>query len=441
MLRLDTRNAQPFLDDGVLDQLRPRVEAAHQTVLDKTGTEDTPLGWRSLLLDPNDALLEDLAATAGAIRRDADVLLCIGIGGSYLGAQAVIEALTPYFPAPQRAEPAGASPGLFDEGTGATPEILFAGHHMSGAYLHQLLNYLDGKSVYVNVISKSGTTLEPALAFRFARQWLEDRFDDADRRIIVTTDPSTGALNQLQRERGYKKYVIPRDVGGRFSVLTPVGLLPIAVAGIDIRTLFYGAVAACERFSATDDNPALDYAALRYQLLQQGYAIEILASFEPRLSGLGDWWQQLFGESEGKEHKGLYPSSLQYSTDLHSMGQYMQQGQRTLVETFLMVDDDGGDLAVPDSADNLDGLNYLAGQTMRHVNRNAYEGTARAHTDGGVPNMTVWLDRIAPGPLGEVIYFFEHAVAVSGYLLGVNPFDQPGVEAYKKEMFRLLGRP
>ena len=441
MLRLDTDGALPFLDDGALNQLRPRVRAAHEAVLHKTGAGSNALGWRDLLLDPNDALLEDLAATAAAIRRDADVLLSIGIGGSYLGAQAVIEAITPYFPATPPSEPAGTVPGLFDDGTGTTPEILFAGHHMSGAYLRELLDHLDGKSVYVYVISKSGTTLEPALAFRFVRQWLEDRFDDADRRIIVTTDPETGALNQLQRERGYKKYVIPPDVGGRFSVLTPVGLLPIAVAGIDIRTLFYGAVAACERLSAPDDNPALDYAAIRYQLLQQGYIVDVLAAFEPRLSGFGDWWQQLFGESEGKEHKGLYPSSLQYSTDLHSMGQYMQQGQRTLVETFLMVDDDGGDLAVPDSADNLDGLNYLAGQTMRHVNRNAYEGTARAHTDGGVPNMTVWLDRIAPGPLGEVIYFFEHAVAVSGYLLGVNPFDQPGVEAYKKEMFRLLGKP
>ncbi len=440
MLRLDTGNALPFLNDGALDQLRPRVEAAHQAVLDKTGAGNDFLGWRDLLLDPNDALLEDLAATAAAIRADADVLLCIGIGGSYLGAQAVIEALTPYFPPRQDDAPAGAG-DLFGQGASRSPEILFAGHHMSGAYLRELLAYLDGKSVYVNVISKSGTTLEPALAFRFARQFLEDRFDDADRRIIVTTDPSKGALNQLQRERGYKKYEIPRDVGGRFSVLTPVGLLPIAVAGVDIRSLFYGAVAACERYASTQDNPTLDYAATRYQLHQQGYDAEVLTAFEPRLSGIGDWWEQLFGESEGKEHKGLFPASLQYSTDLHSMGQYMQQGRRILIETFLMTEDDDGDLAVLDSAANLDGLNYLAGQTMTHVNRKAYEGTAKAHTDGGVPNMTLWLDRIAPGPLGECLYFFEHAVAVSGYLLGVNPFDQPGVETYKKEMFRLLGKP
>lgn len=439
MLRLDTRNAQPFLDDGALNQLRPRVEAAHQALLGKTGAGSEYLGWRDLLLTPNDALLENLEATAAAIRADADVLLCIGIGGSYLGAQAVIEALTPYFPPRQADAPAGAA-DLFGQSPGRTPEILFAGHQMSGAYLRQLLAYLDGKSVYVNVISKSGTTLEPALAFRFARQFLEDRFADADRRIIVTTDPSQGALNQLQHERGYKKYEIPRDVGGRFSVLTPVGLLPIAVAGVDIRSLFYGAVAACERYAATQDNPTLEYAVIRYQLHQQGYDAEVLAAFEPRLSSIGDWWEQLFGESEGKEHKGLFPASLQYSTDLHSMGQYMQQGRRILTETFLMTEHDEGDLAILDSPANLDGLNYLAGQTMTHVNRQAYEGTAKAHTDGGVPNMTLWLDRIAPGPLGECIYFFEHAVAVSGYLLGVNPFDQPGVEAYKKEMFRLLGK-
>ncbi|MFQ5568717.1 MAG: glucose-6-phosphate isomerase [Rhodothermales bacterium] len=441
MLRLDSRAAHSFLEDGALERLGPRLEAAHRTVLNKTGAGRDFLGWRDLLRDPNDALLEDLAATADEIRRNADVLLCIGIGGSYLGAQAVIQALTPYFPSPQSPPAASALPDLFGAAPSQTPEILFAGHHMSGAYLRELFAYLNGKSVYVNVISKSGTTLEPALGFRFARRWLEERFDDADRRIIVTTDSTDGALNQLQREQGYKKYVIPRDVGGRFSVLTPVGLLPMAVAGIDIRSLFYGAVSASERFSTTENNPALDYAALRYLLLQQGYAVEALAVFEPCLGGIGAWWQQLFGESEGKDGKGLFPTTVQYSSDLHALGQYMQQGRRIVVETFLMAEHDGGDLAVPDSTDDLDGLNYLAGRTMRDINRRAYEGTAKAHTEGGVPNLTIWLDRLAPGPLGECLYFFEHAVAVSGYLLGLNPFDQPGVEAYKKEMFRLLGRP
>ena len=440
MLRLNAEAALSFLDDHALDQLRPRVEAAHQTLLNKSGAGSEALGWRDLLLNPNDALLEDLETQAATIRAQADVLVCIGIGGSYLGAKAVIQALTPYFRTATNTRSNGGD--LFDEQPGKTPEVLFAGHHMSGAYLRDLLQYLEGKSVYLNVISKSGTTLEPALAFRVLRQWLEDHFEDADQRIIVTTDPSEGALNQLQQERGYKKYEIPRDVGGRFSVLTPVGLLPIAATGVDIRSLFYGAVAACERFSKTTDNPALHYAALRYLLYQQGYSTEVLAVFEPRLSGIGGWWQQLYGESEGKEHKGLYPDTVQYSTDLHSLGQYMQQGQRTLVETFLMAERDGGDLKAPASdGQNLDQLDYLTGQTMTHINRQAYEGTARAHTEGGVPNMTVWLDRIAPDPIGELIYFFEHAVAVSGYLLGVNPFDQPGVEDYKQAMFKLLGKP
>lgn len=431
MLRLDLTSVRPFLEAGARDALRPRVHAAHRTLLEKSGAGSEALGWRDLLLDPNDALLEDLATAADEIRRRADVLLCIGIGGSYLGAQAVIQALTPYFrPQPGRT---GAPPS-------GTPQILFAGHHMSGAYLRELLDYLEGKSVYVNVISKSGTTLEPALAFRFIRTWLERHFEDADRRIIVTTDPSKGALNQLHEELGYKKYVIPRDVGGRFSVLTPVGLLPIAVAGVDIRSLFYGAVAACERLAAPEDNPALDYAAVRYLLLEQGYAVEVLAVFEPRLSGIGSWWQQLFGESEGKQEKGLYPATVQYSTDLHSLGQYVQEGQRILIETFLMAERTGGTLTVPATEQNLDGLNYLEGKTMEEVNRKAYEGTAKAHTDGGVPNMSVWLDDLSAGSIGEMLYFFEHAVAVSGYLLGVNPFDQPGVEQYKREMFRLLGK-
>lgn len=426
MLHLDYRPVLSFLGDDALGEIRPRILSAHQTVLSGTGAGSDFLGWRDLLLDPNDALLEDLATTADEIRREADVLLCIGIGGSYLGARAVIDALTPYFR---------------KRGDQAAPEVLFAGHQMSGAYLRELMGYLEGKSVYVNVISKSGTTLEPALAFRVVRQWLEERFEDADRRIIVTTDPSEGALNQLQRDHGYKKYEIPRDVGGRFSVLTPVGLLPIAVAGVDIRSLFYGAAATCERYTKeVENNPALDYAGLRYLLLQRGYAVELLAVFEPRLSGIGAWWQQLFGESEGKEGTGLYPATVQYSTDLHSLGQYVQEGKRMLLETFLMAEQDGGDLAVPGSDANLDGLNYLTGKSMSEINRKAYEGTAKAHLEGGVPTMTLWLDRINPNTIGACLYFFEHAVAVSGYLLGVNPFDQPGVEAYKKEMFRLLGR-
>ncbi|MEM6645394.1 MAG: glucose-6-phosphate isomerase, partial [Bacteroidota bacterium] len=277
MLRFDSHNVRPFLDDDALDTLWPRVEAAHHALLNKTGTGNDYLGWIDMVDDPNDALLEDVAALAAEIRANADVFLSIGIGGSYLGAKAVIQALTPYFDS---------------EG----PEILFAGHHMSGAYMRELLAYLEGKSVYVNVISKSGTTLEPALAFRFIRQWLEANFDNADQRIIVTTDPEKGALNELRKEHPYRKYVIPGDVGGRFSVLTPVGLLPIAVAGIDIHSLFYGAVAQSKALKTADrDNDALTYAGLRYLLLEGQYDAEVFATFEPALSGMGGWWQQLMG--------------------------------------------------------------------------------------------------------------------------------------------------
>lgn len=408
-----------------MENLQPRLEAAHKTLLDKSGAGNDYLGWRDLLDAPDLNLVEDIATLATTIRNKADVFISIGIGGSYLGAKATIQALTPYF----------------ESASSQSPEILFAGHHMSGAYLRELLRYLEGKSVYVNVISKSGTTLEPALAFRFLRSWMEDHFDDANDRIIVTTDPERGALNKLQDEKGYKKYVIPPDVGGRFSVLTPVGLLPIAVAGIDIRALFNGAVDMFSTLSSGNDNLALSYAAHRYLLLQEGYKTELLATFEPRLDGISGWWQQLYGESEGKEHKGLFPAVARYSTDLHSFGQYVQEGQRTLIETFFMARDDQGNLNIPAEQQNLDGLNYLTGKSYSEINRRAYEGTAKAHTDGGVPNMTLWLDDISASTVGACYYFFEHAVAVSGYLLGINPFNQPGVEAYKKEMFSLLGKP
>ncbi len=424
MLRFDYANTAPFLPEEELAALLPPALEAHQTLVGKTGPGREMVGWRDLLLTPNDALLEDLAATAEEVRARADVLVCIGIGGSYLGAKAVIDALSPYYGARR-------------------PEVLFAGHHMSGAYLQDLLAYLEGKSVYLNVISKSGTTLEPALAFRILRRWMAARFPDADRRIIVTTDPASGALNQLQAQHGFKKYVIPPDVGGRFSVLTPVGLLPIAAAGIDIRSFFYGAVAGLERYGRADaDNPALQYAAVRYGLLQKGFTTEVLAAFEPRLNSFGGWWQQLFGESEGKEQQGIYPDFVQYSTDLHSLGQYLQEGQRRLMETFMILEHDGGDLAVPALAggQDLDGLSYLEGMPFSEINRKAYEGTATAHLAGGVPNATLFLQALTPEVLGACVYFFEHAVGIGGYLLGVNPFNQPGVEAYKKEMFRLLGR-
>lgn len=421
MIRLDASRATPFLDPDHLRQSRERAAACHGALLTRSGAGSEFLGWRDLLLDSRPDLLQELTTTAAYVRSRADVLLCIGIGGSYLGAEAVIGALSPW-------------PGASDL------QVHFIGQHLGSAYTLALLSHLEGKSVFVNVISKSGTTLEPAVAFRLVRNWLSERFSDADDRIIVTTDPIKGALNDLRGRYGYRKFEIPPDVGGRFSVLTPVGLLPIACAGVDARELFDGAAEAADELTSTDSNPALEYAAVRNALYDEGYAVEILAAFEPRLAGLQAWWQQLFGESEGKDGEGLYPDSVAYSSDLHSVGQYVQDGQRILIESFLMVEEDDSRVIVPESDENADGLNYLAGKSLHEINTKAYEASAEAHGDGGVPNMTIWTERISAPSIGELLYFFEHAVAISGYLLGVNPFDQPGVEAYKRNMFRLLGR-
>ncbi len=427
MLTLDRSRVTPFLDGGARADLRPPLEAAHRTALEGTGAGADMLAWRPLVMEPDEAVLSRVEEVAAEVRERADVLLCIGIGGSYLGAQAVVDALTPYFP----------------DGDG--PEVLFAGHHLSPGYHRELLDHLRGKSVYVNVISKSGSTLEPSLAFRFARRLVEDAFDDADRRILVTTGPEGGLLNPLVEERGYRKFTIPDGVGGRFSVLTPVGLLPIAAAGLDVRALVQGAGDALRELedagSGPGDNPALDYAADRFLLHEAGYKTEILAVFEPRLTGIGAWWQQLFGESEGKGERGLFPAVVQYTTDLHSLGQYVQQGQRTLVETFLMVGDGEVGPTPQEEPGDPDRLNYLAGKPYAEINRAAYEATAAAHAEGGVPNWTLTLPRLDAHSVGGCLGFFEHAVAVSGYLLGVNPFDQPGVENYKQKMFSKLGRP
>ncbi|MEM9996982.1 MAG: glucose-6-phosphate isomerase [Bacteroidota bacterium] len=426
MLVYDRSGFSSFINDGKRTQLRDQAIAAHQTTLDGSGAGSDMLGWRSMLRPPNDNLIGRIQRLATEIREKADVLVCVGIGGSYLGAEAVNRALGAYFPT---------------EG----PEVIFAGHHISPTYHQELLAYLQGKSVYVNVISKSGTTLEPMLAFRFLRQFMEDTFRDHASRIIATTDADKGQLRMLADQKGYRTFVIPDDVGGRFSVLTPVGLLPIAVAGHDIAALMDGAAAQLVDLADADANEAIAYALDRYVLHEAGYRTEILAVFEPKLRGIGAWWQQLFGESEGKEHKGLFPVSVQYSTDLHSLGQYVQEGQRTLVETFLLVHSGGeraeASLTVPEIPGNFDKLNYLAGKDYSAVNRAAYEGTQKAHTDGGVPNCTVAMKRLDARHLGALLYFFEHAVSVSGYLLNVNPFNQPGVEAYKQEMFRRLGRP
>jgi glucose-6-phosphate isomerase len=421
VIRYEVHEPDRYVDPSDLEARLAEAGDAHQMILDRTGPGAEMLGWRDIVDRPDDALLADLEKTAAEVRSEADILVCIGIGGSYLGARAVIDALN-------------RSLGQ------TTPEVIFAGHHMGPAYVQALLEKLEGRSVYLNVISKSGTTLEPAITFRFLFDWMRTRFDDLSRRIIVTTDRTRGALNELQKELGLRKYIIPDDVGGRFSVLTPVGLLPIAVAGYDPRSLLYGAVAEARRLATVDDNPALSYAAWRFALHEAGFQVEALSTFEPRLFGMGAWWKQLFGESEGKEGRGLLPITLEYSTDLHALGQYVQDGKRILLETFLVPEGDGGPV-VPHHAANLDGLNYLSGKTLASINRTAYEGTLVAHAEGGVPVATIHMPDLSTESLGELIYFFEHAVAVGGYLLRVNPFDQPGVEAYKKEMFKRLGKP
>ncbi len=419
-LSLDRSRVLPFLTDR--DALDADVMAAHARVLDGETRSPDMLGWRQMLLNPDDALIESVQQVADEVRERADVLVCVGIGGSYLGAEAVNQALAPYF-------------------GGDGPEVIFAGHHLSPSYHEELMAHLDGRSVYVNVISKSGTTLEPAMAFRFLRRFLEERFDDAARRVIATTDGASGVLRTLADEKGYRTYVVPDDVGGRFSVLTPVGLLPIAAAGHDIRSLFYGAVGAARGLTeAGADHPALAYAGDRFAFHEAGYSVELMSVMEAKLRGFGYWWQQLYGESEGKEGKGLFPVTLQYTTDLHSVGQYVQEGKRLFVESFLRLDDDKAGLTLDEEPGSADGLNDLAGTSYGTANKAAWEGTAEAHREGDVPSWTWTLPRIDADALGEAIYAFEHAVAVSGTLLGVNPFDQPGVEAYKKKMFRLLGR-
>lgn len=422
MLSFDFTGSNAHLPEPDRQRLLPRARAAHHALINGTGPGPEWLGWRRLLAEPNDALLDQVDQIAAEIRERADVLVCIGIGGSYLGADAVIQALTPPFPGPDRLR------------------VVFAGHHVSPEYMTALLEWLRGKSIYVNVISKSGTTLEPALAFRFIRSFMEDTFEDAATRIIATTDAEKGALRTLATEKGYRTFTIPEDVGGRFSVLTPVGLLPIAAAGVDIRTLFYGSVSMMRTLETVDENPSIEYALRRYLLHEEGYTTEVLSVMDPRLTRMGAWWQQLFGESEGKQHKGLFPSVCTFTTDLHSVGQFIQDGRRTLLETFVTVEGGSVSLRVPPDAADLDGLSYLEGRTIRDINRAAFEGTRKAHMDGGVPVSHIALPAVSAESVGQLLYFFEHTIAVMGYLLGVNPFDQPGVEAYKTEMFRVLGK-
>lgn len=428
MISVNIEKALGFIPDNGYKAALQKANKAYSEIENKTCEGCEWLGWQTILENPNDAELDRIATHAQKIRSDADIFIVCGIGGSYTGAMAVIEALNPVF-----------------KKNG--PEILYAGHHMGGNYLSQLLEYIsqpkeDGepKSVYLNVISKSGSTLETALAFRSIRSWMHKTYENASQRIIATTGDEGGVLNKIIAEQGYTKYVIPDDVGGRFSVLTPVGLLPIAVAGIDIQTLFYGAVSEYEKSSNSPDE-IQKYATVRYYFHENGYAIDVLGTFEPNLNGFIAWVQQLLGESEGKEGNGLYPAAAGFSTDLHSIGQLIQDGKRNLIETFIEVAHPVSALNVPDNESlDVDALGYLAGKSYHQINKSALEGTAEAHHEGGVPVVKIILDRLNAQSLGEIIYFYELFTAVYVTMLGVNPFNQPGVESYKKAMYRILGK-
>ncbi|MBP1969543.1 glucose-6-phosphate isomerase [Virgibacillus natechei] len=424
--------ALTFFDQQEMTNLDSHVQVAHQALHNKTGAGNDYLGWIDL---PNNYDKEEFArikSSAEKIREDSDVLLVIGIGGSYLGARAALDMLNHSFQ------------NLLPKTERKAPQIIFVGHHMSSTYLSELFDILQDKDVSINVISKSGTTTEPAIAFRIFKKFLEEKYgqEEAKHRIYATTDKEKGALKTSADKAGYETFVIPDDVGGRYSVLTAVGLLPIAVSGISIDDMMQGAQAAKSDFAEPTlaKNPAYQYAAVRNILYNKGKTIEMLINYEPQLQYFAEWWKQLFGESEGKDQKGIYPSSANFSTDLHSLGQYVQDGRRDLFETVLHVNKSAKEMTVEEEKDDSDGLNYLAGKTIHEINDKAFQGTLLAHTDGGVPNLIIEVPELNAYTFGYLVYFFEKACAISGYLLGVNPFDQPGVEAYKENMFALLGK-
>jgi glucose-6-phosphate isomerase len=428
MIKTDTAGARRFIKQEEFNSAFGKAQDAFLKVTEASGPGSNWLGWRRILKSPNDAQLDRIERHAAEIRRDADVFIICGIGGSFTGAKAIIESLTSRF----------AYKG---------PEILYAGHHMGGKYLHDLMEYLklpkengEPKKVYLNVISKSGSTLETALAFRSIRSWMHEMYgEEAKKQIIATTGDTGGVLNKIVEAEGYSKYIIPEDIGGRFSVLTPVGLLPVSVAGIDIQTLYYGAVAEYEQAEASPDK-ILEYASVRYVLHKNGYALDVIGSFEPEMMGFAAWTQQLLGESEGKEGKGLFPATASFSTDLHSIGQMIQQGQRNMLETLFVVENPISTLKIAETGDNTDELGYLEGKTFHEINHSAQEGTVQAHLEGGVPVIKIILEKLNAQQIGRLIYFYELMTAVYVYMLEVNPFNQPGVENYKKAMYRLLGK-
>ncbi|KMQ50821.1 Glucose-6-phosphate isomerase [Chitinispirillum alkaliphilum] len=422
----DDRFLSKDISSDELNRYNPALTDALKNLREKSGPGNDFLGWLDIPSKTAPSQLAAINEKADEIRSKADVLVCIGIGGSYLGAKAAIEFMSPSFEELRK------------------PQILFAGHTINSDYLADLLELIKDKEVAVNVISKSGTTTEPGVTFRVIRNWMEQRYGrkEAASRIIATTDPAQGALRKLAREEGYSTFDIPPDVGGRFSVLTAVGLFPIAVAGINITSLIEGSAQGAQLCSkdGVDSNMAGRYAAVRNILFRRGYTTEVMATFQPQLHYINEWWKQLAGESEGKDNTGIFPAGLDYTTDLHSLGQWMQEGVRSVFETFMILKNTNSSVKVPKFSDDSDGLNYLADRTFEQINEKAYQGTLLAHLDGGVPAATLMLQDRSEHTLGQLFYFFEKAVAISGYMLRVNPFDQPGVEAYKKNMFALLGK-
>ncbi|MCI9582596.1 glucose-6-phosphate isomerase [Clostridiaceae bacterium] len=432
-VRFDYSKAGGFIGQEELGNLKTSVMAARDTLVNRSGAGNDFLGWVDLPVDYDKEEFARIQKAAAKIQGDSDVLLVIGIGGSYLGARAAIEFLSHSFY------------NNLSKDKRKTPEIYFVGNSISSKYIKDLQDMLDGKDFSINIISKSGTTTEPAIAFRVFKKLLIEKYgkEEANKRIYATTDKARGALKSLANEEGYESFVVPDDVGGRYSVLTAVGLLPIAVSGADITKLMEGAAFGRKKALETpyEENPALLYAAVRNILLRKGKMVEIVANYEPCLHYVSEWWKQLYGESEGKDQKGIFPASVDLTTDLHSMGQFIQDGARIMFETVMEVESSPAEIILEEEEVDTDGMNYLAGKSVDFVNKSAMNGTILAHTDGSVPNVKVIIPELDEYNLGQLFYFFEFACGVSGYLLGVNPFNQPGVESYKKNMFALLGKP
>ena len=432
-ITFDYSKTAGFISEEEIGYMSRLTEQAKDVLVSKNGAGNDFLGWIDLPVDYDKEEFSRIEKAAEKIKKDSDVLIVIGIGGSYLGARAAIEFLRHGFYNSLPKEKRG------------TPEIYYDGNSISSTYLQGVIDVIGDRDFSVNVISKSGTTTEPAIAFRIFKKMLEDKYgqEEAAKRIYATTDKARGALKDLATKEGYESFVVPDDVGGRFSVLTAVGLLPIAVSGADIKALMDGAasgreLALNEKF---EDNEAMKYAAIRNILLRKGKSVEVLANYEPALHYIGEWWKQLYGESEGKDQKGIFPAAVDFTTDLHSIGQFIQDGARIMFETVMNVEEARETITIEKEAEDLDGLNYLAGKTMDFVNKSAMNGTILAHTDGNVPNLMIKIPKMDEFHLGQLFYFFEFACGVSGYILGVNPFNQPGVESYKKNMFALLGKP